>query len=107
NRRRIHFLTSPMKLLPSSLFALAFALSGASADDLKLGLIGLDTSHATAFTEIINKPDAPGHAPGGKVVAAFKSSSADIPSSVGTVEGYATKLQQDFGVKLVGSIEEL
>lgn len=96
-----------MKLLPSAPFILALALTAASADDLKLGIVGLDTSHVTAFTEIINKPDAPGHAPGGKVVAAFKSSSADIPSSVGTVEGYAAKLQADFGVKLMGSIEEL
>jgi predicted dehydrogenase len=95
-----------MNLLPSFLM-LSLALTAVAADDLKLGMIGLDTSHATAFTEIINKADAPGHVAGGKVVAAFKASSADIPSSVETVEGYATKLQQEFGVKLVGSIEEL
>ena len=28
------------------------------AADLKIGLIGLDTSHATAFTEILNDPSA-------------------------------------------------
>jgi predicted dehydrogenase len=87
--------------------AITLAVTAASAGELKLGMIGLDTSHATAFTEIINKPDVPGRVAGGKVVAAFKASSADIPSSVGTVEGYATRLQQEFGVKLVGSIEEL
>src|SRR5678815_2995835 len=79
----------------------------AVADDLKLGIIGLDTSHVTAFTEILNNPNAAGHVPGGKVVAAFKSSSADIPSSADRVEEYTAKLQKDYGVKLVGSIEEL
>jgi predicted dehydrogenase len=96
-----------MNFLPPALMLSLLALTAVAADDLKLGMIGLDTSHATAFTEIINKTDASGHVAGGKVIAAFKASSADIPSSVQTVEGYATKLQQDFGVKLVGSIEEL
>jgi len=93
--------------LPRLFLVLSVVLTTSSADDLKLGMIGLDTSHATAFTEILNKPDAPGHVAGGKVVAAFKASSADIPSSVSTVEGYVTKLQQDFAVKMVGSIEDL
>jgi len=93
--------------LPRLFLVLSVVLTTSSADDLKLGMIGLDSSHATAFTEILNKPDAPGHVAGGKVVAAFKASSADIPSSVSTVEGYVTKLQQDFAVKMVGSIEDL
>ena len=79
----------------------------AVADDLKIGIIGLDTSHVTAFTEILNNPNAAGHVPGGKVVAAFKSSSADIPSSAGRVEEYTTTLQTKYGVKLASSIEEL
>ena len=88
-------------------FTLALVSVPAFADDLKIGIIGLDTSHVTAFTEIINNANAPGHAPGGKVVAAFKTSSADIPSSVDRVEKYAATLQNDFGVKLVASIDEL
>ncbi len=47
---------------------------------LRLGIIGLDTSHVTAFTETINNPDAKGHVPGAKVVAAFKGGSPDIES---------------------------
>jgi predicted dehydrogenase len=77
------------------------------AEDLKLGIIGLDTSHVTAFTQILNDPSDPKHVPGGKVVAAFKSSSADIPSSASKVDGYAETLQTKYNVKLVGSIEEL
>jgi predicted dehydrogenase len=88
----------------SFLAALAFSVR---AEDLKIGIIGLDTSHVTAFTKIINDPSDPKHVPGGKVVAAFKSSSADIPSSASRVDGYTETLQKDFGVKIVGSIEEL
>jgi predicted dehydrogenase len=74
---------------------------------MRIGIIGLDTSHVTAFTKLLNDPSARNHVPGGKVVAAFKSSSADIPSSAERVEEYAEQMQKEFGVKLVGSIEEL
>ena len=77
------------------------------AADLKIGIIGMDTSHVTAFTKLLNDTTAPDHVPGGKVVAAFKSGSADIPSSIGRVEEYATVMQRDFGVKFVPTIEDL
>ena len=53
--------------------------------DLRLGIIGCDTSHVVAFTETLNNPEAKGHVPGGKVVAAYKGGSADIPSSISRV----------------------
>ncbi|MDB6175735.1 MAG: Oxidoreductase family, NAD-binding Rossmann fold [Chthoniobacteraceae bacterium] len=89
--------------------ALAVALTSMTAfgEDLKIGIIGLDTSHVTAFTKILNDANAPNHVPGAKVVAAFKSASADIPSSASRVEEYTATLEKDFGVKIVGSIEEL
>ena len=87
--------------------ALIFSPSAALADDLKIGVIGMDTSHVTAFTKLLNDTTAPDHVPGGKVVAAFKSGSADIPSSIGRVEEYATVMERDFGVKFVPTIEEL
>ena len=86
---------------------LAFAAATAFADDLKIGVIGMDTSHVTAFTKLLNDASAPDHVPGGKVVAAFKSGSADIPSSIGRVEEYTTVMQRDFGVKFVPTIEDL
>lgn len=78
-----------------------------TAEDIKIGIVGTDTSHVTAFTEIINNPATPGHVTGGKVVAFVKSGSADIPSSINRVEEYASKLEKDFGLKSVSSIEEL
>lgn len=78
-----------------------------SAAELRLGMIGLDTSHATAFTKILNDSADKDHVTGGKVVVAFKGGSRDIDSSWSRVEGYTTELREKYGVKIVGSIEEL
>ncbi len=85
-----------------------FLLAGfAHAADLRIGLIGLDTSHVTAFTKLLNDETAKGHVPGGKVVAAFKGGSPDIESSRTRVDGFTKELAEKYGVKIVPSIEEL
>lgn len=78
-----------------------------SAADLRLGLIGLDTSHVTAFTEILNNPTAKDHVPGARVVAGFKGGSPDIESSWSRVDEYTRTLQEKYGVKIYDTIEEL
>ena len=75
--------------------------------ELRLGIIGCDTSHATAFTEAFNNPQGKDYVPGGKVVACFKGGSPDLPQSISRVEKYAKTLQQQYGVKMCGTIEEL
>jgi predicted dehydrogenase len=75
--------------------------------DLRIGIIGCDTSHVIAFTETLNNPQAKGHVPGGKVVAAFRGGSLDIPSSANRVEEYSTKLKEQYGVRFYDTIEEL
>ncbi len=89
--------------------ALILLFSGASlaAAELRIGMIGLDTSHVTAFTELLNDPAHKKHVPGGKVVAAFKGGSQDVEASRTRVEGYTRTLQEKFGVKIVPTIEEL
>ena len=77
------------------------------AADLRIGFIGLDTSHVIAFTSLINNDPNKEHVPGGKVVAAFKGGSPDVQSSASRVDGYTKDLQEKFGVKIVPTIEEL
>jgi Oxidoreductase family, NAD-binding Rossmann fold len=84
-----------------------FCFSAAPAAELRIGLIGLDTSHVVAFTMALNDPSYPGHVPGGRVVAAFKGGSMDIPSSRDRIEEYTKELREKYGVKLVDSIEQL
>ena len=75
--------------------------------ELRVGIVGLDTSHSVAFARLLNVPDAAGHVPGGRIVAAVKTFSADMPASAGRVEGFANTLVEALGVRLVPSIEEL
>ena len=79
----------------------------AKAEVIRIGMIGLDTSHVVAFTETINNPEAKGHVPGAKVIAAFKGGSPDIESSASRVDGYTKTLQEKYGVKIYDTIEEL
>lgn len=88
------------------LFALA-ALSPLSAADLRIGMIGLDTSHVPAFTDILNNPANKAYVPGAKVVGAFKGGSMDIPSSRDRVEGFTKTLVEKYNVKLYDSVEEM
>lgn len=95
---------------PASLILLLCSLAMTStlrAGDLRIGIIGLDTSHVTAFTKLINDAKSKDHVPGGKVIVAFKGGSADIESSINRVEEYTRQLQTNYGVKIVATIEEL
>ena len=70
----------------------------------RIGIIGLDTSHVTAFTSLLNDPNKNY---GCKVVAGFSGGSPDIPSSIDRVEGFTRQLHDQFKVEIVRSIEEL
>lgn len=85
-------------------WATAVALPAA---DLKLGMIGLDTSHVIAFTKLLNDAADKEHIPGGKVVIAVKGGSPDIESSRTRVDGYTKQLQEQFGVKIVDTVAAL
>lgn len=76
------------------------------ADSRRIGIIGLDTSHSTAFTRALNNPDAGTEFGGYKVVAAYPRGSNDIKSSVDRIPGYTEDVRK-LGVEIVSSIEEL
>jgi hypothetical protein len=77
------------------------------AADLRVGIIGTDTSHATAFTKILNDSTAPDHVGGARVVAAYQGGSPDIEESRSRVEKYAAELRDKWQVKIVATIPEL
>jgi predicted dehydrogenase len=93
-------------ILNFSLGALAEGprLAGTQEKVFRIGMIGLDTSHVIAFTKQINDP-AKNY--GCKVVAGYPGGSPDIPDSANRVEGFTKQLREQFGVEIVGSIEEL
>jgi predicted dehydrogenase len=70
---------------------------------LRAGIIGTDTSHVPEFTNLFRlHPEWKI-----KVVAAFKGGSPDLPDSANRVDRFAALIHDKFGVKFVGSVEEL
>ena len=86
-----------------------FCLIGtaALAADIRLGIIGTDTSHVIVFTQMFNDPARPDHVPGVKVVAAFKGGSPDIDSSWSRVDKYAEELRTKWNLEIVPDIPSL
>jgi hypothetical protein len=85
---------------------IACALAAAAAD-LRIGIIGTDTSHAIVFTQILNDESSPDHVPGGRVVAAYKGGSPDVESSATRVDKFAEELRTKWKVQFYTSIAEL
>lgn len=74
-------------------------------DVVRIGVIGLDTSHSPAFTKVINTSKE-GLFSKYEVVAAYPKGSLVIESSYSRIPKY-TKQVKELGVEIVGSIEEL
>ncbi|MDB6027597.1 MAG: Oxidoreductase family, NAD-binding Rossmann fold [Verrucomicrobiales bacterium] len=92
----------------SLLAASVLGVVSLSAADLRIGMIGLDTSHVVEFTKRFNDATDKNHVPGAKVVVAFKGGSPDLQKeSMERVEKYTPVLQEKYGVKIVNTIEEL
>jgi len=95
-------------ILIAVMAVLAFTMaSAATAEDIRVGMIGLDTSHVTAFTKLLNDETDPNHIPGAKVVAGYKGGSDDIESSYSRVDKYTQELQEKYGVTIYDTIEEM
>jgi Oxidoreductase family, NAD-binding Rossmann fold len=80
----------------------------ACAADLRVGIIGTDTSHVPAFTKMLNSEASdPDHIAGARVVAAFKGGSKDIEESYSRVDRYAEEIRTKYGVEIVPDIPSL
>lgn len=73
---------------------------------LRVGIIGLDTSHSTAFTRVLNDPSAGPEFGGYKIITAYPKGSNDIKSSADRIPAYTEEVKK-LGVEITGSIEEL
>lgn len=77
------------------------------AADLKLGIVGTDTSHCLQFSRILNDPSQAEHVQGAKIVAAYKGGSRDIESSWSRVGKHAEELKAKYGIEIVDDIPAL
>ena len=96
-------------LLAGPLLIMGFLVMQAAGEPpsmIKAGIIGLDTSHSVAFTELLAKSTDDPELAGLKIVAAWPGGSDDIPASRERVAGYTARMRE-LGVEIVGSIDEL
>jgi hypothetical protein len=77
------------------------------AADIRIGIVGTDTSHVPAFTKMLNDASAPNHIAGARVVAAYKGGSPDVESSRTRVDKFAEEVQTRYGVEIVPDIPAL
>jgi hypothetical protein len=95
---------------PTFLIALLLFSGTAHAEKapplLKVGIIGLDTSHVVAFTNIFNK-GGKGPLENIRVVAAFPGGSPDLDISAKRLEGFTKTLREKYKVEIVDSISDL
>jgi predicted dehydrogenase len=71
----------------------------------RVGIIGLDTSHSTAFTKLLNTTETDEYK-GYKVTAAYPYGSRTIESSYKRIPGYIDEVKK-YNVEIVDSIEDL
>lgn len=98
-------------LLTGFLLVTVCALPGRSqpadaASAVRVGVIGLDTSHSPAFTRILNASEPEARFAGYRVVAAYPNGSTEIESSRARIPEYTEQVRA-LGVEIVDSIAEL
>ncbi len=77
-----------------------------SSEPIRIGMIGLDTSHVISFTKIINAPQASGDLADMKIVVAYPGGSSTFPLSRDRVEGFTQQVRA-MGIEIVDSIPAL
>src|SRR4051812_25505977 len=85
-------------------------LPAGAPKQLRIGIIGCDTSHAGEFTKTFNNPkfdaESEPFLAGFKVVAAYPGGSPDLPVSRDRVQKFTEQLRKQ-GLEIVDSIESL
>lgn len=87
-----------------ALLAISFNLHAQNV--IRIGIIGLDTSHSTAFTELLNGDSDDKFVKEFEIVAAYPYGSKTIKSSYERIPGYIEEVKKH-GVEITSSIAEL
>ncbi len=97
-----------MKHFFSTIIALSFcALVSCMAQDIvKVGIIGLDTSHSIAFTKMLNGTEDNYYVRKYEVTAAYPYGTTEIESAAKRIPEYTEEIRS-YGVRITASIEEL
>ncbi|MBS1820869.1 MAG: oxidoreductase [Acidobacteria bacterium] len=77
------------------------------AADLRLGIIGTDSSHSVEFTRLLNDADSKDHVSGASIVAAFRGGNPSLPLSRDRIERFTAQLKTQWKIPFVASIGDL
>jgi predicted dehydrogenase len=107
--RSLSFLTRGLLLAAAIAFLLPLGCFSQtdSNEPIKIGIIGLDTSHVIAFTKALNDPSDKDHVAGLRVVAAYKGGSPDVEESWNRVDKYTEELRAKWKVEIVDDLPTL
>lgn len=73
---------------------------------IRIGLIGLDTSHAVIFTRLLHDAGDVYHIPGAVVSAAYPGGSPDFPLSISRVDKFTEDVREMSGARITNTPEE-
>ena len=74
---------------------------------IKIGMVGLDTSHCIAFTKILHDEKFEHHLPGAAVTTAYPGGSRLCANSRDRVQGFTEQLSGDYGIPMAEGLAEL
>ncbi|AIQ34967.1 Gfo/Idh/MocA family oxidoreductase [Paenibacillus sp. FSL R5-0345] len=76
-------------------------------EELLIGMVGMDTSHSRIFAAMLNDVSHPLYIPGGRLHCGYPGGSPDFELSYSRVSLISSELQEQYGVELLNSIEEV
>jgi len=82
-------------------------VSSSQAQELRLGIVGTDSTHAVEFTRILNDSNHPKHIQGARVVVAYRGGNPDLALSHDRIEKLSSTLSQELAVPFVSAIADL
>jgi len=74
--------------------------------ELKLGMIGLDTSHCCVFADLLNNENNPHYIKGAQIITAYPGGSDIFSLSKNRVVQITADMKDKFNIKIVDKIEE-
>ena len=86
---------------------LSTSFAAAIAGEIRVGMVGLDTSHCLVFSRMLNDPKNKEHVPGARVVAAVRAPSPDVESSISRVDKFVAELKKNPDITFYDSITEM
>jgi predicted dehydrogenase len=88
------------------MFSVTASVLQAEEPNLRVGIVGCDTSHVIAFTNLINDPQAKGSLAKIEITVAYPGGSSDLAASRDRLAGYVAQLRER-GVEIVDSLEQV